>query len=172
MGLQDRGAAQPLRVRAQCCERVVVVVAPRACRRDHGALDAVLVQRRDQLSVGEAVGRRVARIVDQRHVGGEDMHVRVDLQCVGHAIAPWCGQRGSRPACLDHGGPHVDVGYQPRVELLRRAGLGLAAEIEHALAGSPALSTMARMWPVEQPRRSPSACRPARPANSSRPPRR
>ena len=79
---------------------VVVVVAPRACRRDHRALDAVLVERRDQLLVGEAVFRRVARIVDQRHVGGEDMHMGVDLEAVGHGDCQWPVQCGSRPAFL------------------------------------------------------------------------
>src|SRR5205814_2342396 len=50
----------------------VVVVAPRACRGDHCALDAMLVERCDQLLVAEVVFRRVTRVVDQRHVGGED----------------------------------------------------------------------------------------------------
>jgi hypothetical protein len=69
---------------AQRRERVVVVVAPRACRGDDRAPDAVGVHGGDQLLVGEAIVRRVARIVDQRHVGGEDMHVGVDLQRFWH----------------------------------------------------------------------------------------
>jgi hypothetical protein len=63
---------------------VVVVVAPRARSRNHRAVDAVVVKGCDQILVGEAVFRRVARIVDQRHIGGEDMHVGIDLETVRH----------------------------------------------------------------------------------------
>src|SRR5581483_4500243 len=33
---------------------------------------------------------------------------------------------------LDHAGPHGDIGFQPRLEFLRREGRGLAAELDHA----------------------------------------
>src|ERR1700736_2130619 len=36
-----------------------------------------------------------------------------------------------QPGFLDHAGPHLDIGLQPRVELFRRAGRGLAAEFDH-----------------------------------------
>ena len=86
---EDRGGAQPLAVGAQRRQHVVVVVAPGARGRDHRAVDAVGVERLDQFLMGEAIGRRVARIVDQRHVRGEDMHMGVDLERVGHAASCW-----------------------------------------------------------------------------------
>src|SRR5262245_7374522 len=93
---EDRGAAQPLAMRAQRRPGVVVVVAPRACCGDDSAVDTIGIERRDQRFMGETVFRRVARIVDQRHVRGEDMHMGVDLQTVGHGHA----QLGARPAFL------------------------------------------------------------------------
>ena len=71
-------------MRPQRRERVVVVVAPRARRRDHAELDAVRIHGGDQLLHREAVGRRMPRIVDERHVLREDMHVRVDQGCFRH----------------------------------------------------------------------------------------
>jgi hypothetical protein len=62
-------------------------------RRDHRALDAVSIERRHQLLVREAVGRRMPRIVDERHAGGEDMNVRVDFQIIRHAAA-YCYDAG------------------------------------------------------------------------------
>jgi hypothetical protein len=84
LAVEDRGTAQPRPMGAKCRQDVVVIIPPRTRGRDHRAVDAVLVERRDQLVVGEAVFWRVARIVDQRHVGGEDMHMGVDLETVGH----------------------------------------------------------------------------------------
>ena len=49
-----------------------------------------------QLLMGEAVCRRMARIVDQRHVRGEDMHMGVDLETGGHGNS----QLGESPAFL------------------------------------------------------------------------
>jgi hypothetical protein len=84
---ENRGGEQSFRMRAHRRQHVVVIVAPGACRRDHRAVDAVRVERCDQLLMGEAVGGRMARIVDQRHVGREDMHMGIDLEGVGHAAS-------------------------------------------------------------------------------------
>ena len=128
-------------------EGVVVVVAPRACRRDHRALDAMLVERRDQLLVGEAVFRRVARIVDQRHVGGEDMHMGVDLRAVGHRVRH-VGQCGSRPAFLTTAAHMAMSDFSRASSSSGVLGVRLAAELEHAPLESPGSATMARTWPL------------------------
>ena len=57
------------------------------------------------------------------------MHMRVDDEFLPAMLSLLRLQAG----LPDHGGPHLDVGFQPRLEFLRRAGLGLAAELEHAL---------------------------------------
>ena len=62
------------------------------------------------------------------------MDVGVDLEIVGHGTLSQCG---SRPAFLTTAAHIVDVGFEPRVEFLRRARDRLAAELDHALAGNP-----------------------------------
>ena len=82
-GRKDHGAAQP-RMRPQRGDGVVVVVAPGARRRDDGELDAMRIHGGDQLLDREVVGRGVPRIVDERHVAREDMHVRIDQAVSRH----------------------------------------------------------------------------------------
>src|SRR5690606_4797199 len=114
-------AAQP-RVAAQLLDHVVVVLAVNADAGDDAEMNAMRVEHAQVVRGRERVVRLEPGVVGDRHVGREDVRMRVDDRRVGHGSAGigYSSAFSTQPGCFEkstRGGEKMSISWLPSVSV-------------------------------------------------------